>query len=379
MKLKDDPINSKRNLLFFYPSLEIGGLTKNLFSLINSLSQKNYNIIFLTYDNISENKVGSKLYSFNDKIKVVTPKIKIKTNSRYVKYIFCFFLLFKYLHRNDSLLISFQSNVLAILASKITNSKIVIRCNTAPSKYITNFLKKFFFKIIYSQSDKILVTSKDFRIEMKKYFNLNSQIHRQSLDLEGIKIKSKKKLNFKFFKNYKGLKIINVGRLTYQKDIITLLKSFLELIKTRKARLLLIGNGTEKENIKLFIKKNKLLKHVRILSFQDNPYKYISLADVKVLSSRFEGNPNILLEIACLKKLIISSDCKVGPSEILQKGKGGILFNVGDSVSLFKILKKLNLKDSALKEKINISYRYVKNNFKKDISKKFIEIIKDIK
>ena len=214
---------------------------------------------------------------------------------------------------------------------------------------------------------------------MKKYFNLNSQIHRQSLDLEDKKIKSKKKINFKFFKDYKGLKIINVGRLTYQKDIITLLRSFLELIKVRKARLLLIGNGTEEENIKLFVKKNKLLKHVRILSFQDNPYKYISLADVKVLSSRFEGNPNILLEIACLKKLIISSNCKVGPSEILQKGKGGILFNVGDSVSLFKILKKLNLKDSALKEKINISYRYVKNNFEKDISKKFIEIIKDIK
>ncbi len=379
MKLKDDPINSKKNLLFFYPSLEIGGLTKNLFSLINSLSQKNYNIIFLTFDNISESKVGNKLYSFDDKIKVVTPKIRIRTNSRYLKYFFCFFLLLKYLYRNDGLLISFQSNVLAILASKITNSKIVIRCNTAPSKYITNFIKKFFFKIIYSQSDKILVTSRDFRIEMKKYFNLNSQIHRQSLDLEGIKIKSKKKINFKFFKDYKGLKIINVGRLTYQKDIITLLRSFLELIKVRKARLLLIGNGTEEENIKLFLKKNKLLKHVRILSFQDNPYKYISLADVKVLSSRFEGNPNILLEIACLKKLIISSNCKVGPSEILQKGKGGILFNVGDSVSLFKILKKLNLKDSALKEKINISYRYVKNNFEKDISKKFIEIIKDIK
>ena len=379
MKLKYDSINSKKNLLFFYPSLEIGGLTKNLFSLINSLSQKNYDITFLTFDNISENKVGSKLYSFNNKIKVVTPKIRIKTNSRYLKYIFCFFLLLKYLYRKDSLLISFQSNVLAILASKITNSKIVIRCNTAPSKYITNFIKKFLFKIIYSQSDKILVTSRDFRIEMKKYFNLNSQIHRQSLDLEGIKIKSKKKINFKFFKNYKGLKVINVGRLTYQKDIITLLKSFLELIKIRKARLLLIGNGTEKENIKSFIKKNKLQKYVRILSFQDNPYKYISLADVKVLSSRFEGNPNILLEIACLKKLIISSNCKVGPSEILQKGKGGILFNVGDSVSLFKILKKLNLKDSALKEKINISYRYVKNNFKKDISKPFIEIIKNIK
>ena len=66
------------------------------------------------------------------------------------------------------------------------------------------------------------------------------------------------------------------------------------------------------------------------------------MSDVKVLSSRFEGNPNILLEVACLKKLMISTNCKVGPKEILQSGKGGLLFRVGDSNELFKLLKKLN-------------------------------------
>ena len=259
------------------------------------------------------------------------------------------------------------------------NSKIIIRCNTAPSKYISNFIKKFFFKIVYSQSDKILVTSKDFKLEMKKYFNLTSFVHRQSLDIVGIQHKSKKKVNFKFFKDYKNLKIINVGRLTYQKDIITLLKSFSELIKIRKARLLLVGNGTEENKIKKFVKNNELAEHVRIINFQKNPYNYISLADVKVLSSRFEGNPNILLEVACLKKLIISSNCKVGPSEILQKGRGGILYKVGDVKSLTKILKDLDVNNRISKNKINISYKYVKNNFKKDISKPFIEIIKNIK
>ena len=75
------------------------------------------------------------------------------------------------------------------------------------------------------------------------------------------------------------------------------------------------------KKIKLkFLSKNINYQHVlKIINFQHNPYKYISLADVKVLSSRFEGNPNILLEIACLKKLIISTNCKVGPSEILQR------------------------------------------------------------
>jgi glycosyltransferase involved in cell wall biosynthesis len=379
MNLQGASINSKKNLVFFYPSLEIGGLTKNLFSLINSLSQKKYSIIFITFNTINKNKVGSKLYAFDNKIKVITPKIKIRTNNRYLKYFFCFFLLLKYLYQNNNLLISFQSNVLAILAAKITNSKIIIRCNTAPSKYISNFIKKIFFKIIYSKSDKILVTSRDFKLEMKKYFNLNSLVHRQSLDIVGIKRKSKKKINFKFFKGYKNLKIINVGRLTYQKDIITLLKSFSELIKIRKARLLLVGNGTEENKIKKFVKNNKLTEHVRIIGFQQNPYNYISLADVKVLSSRFEGNPNILLEVACLKKLIISSNCKIGPSEILQKGRGGILYKVGDVKSLFKILKDLDVNNKISKNKINISYKYVKNNFKKDISKPFIEIIKNIK
>ena len=77
-------------------------------------------------------------------------------------------------------------------------------------------------------------------------------------------------------------------------------------------------------------------------------------------------------------KLIISSNCKVGPSEILQRGKGGILFKVGESKSLCNILKNLNLREKIIKKKINHSYNYVKKNFKKDISDPFIKIIDKI-
>ena len=371
-------MNLKKNLIFFYPSVEIGGLTKNLFSLINSLSKKNYYVTFITFENTKDDKLKNKLYSFNNGINIATPKIKIRTENRYLKYFFCFFVLLKYLRNKNNLLISFQSNVLAIFAAKIMRSKIIIRCNTAPSKYISSNLKRFFFKCIYSLSTKILVTSNDFKYEMKKYFNLNSLVHRQSLDLKGIQLKSRKRVKFKFFDNYKNLKLINVGRLTHQKDIITLLESFRQLLEVRKARLLLVGSGTEEKKIRTYIKKNHLSDFVKIINFQFNPYTFISKADVKILSSRFEGNPNILLEVACLKKLIISSNCKVGPSEILQRGKGGILFKVGESKSLCKILKNLNLKDKFIKKKIDHSYNYVKKNFKKDISDPFIKIIDKI-
>ena len=53
----------KKNLVFFYPSIEIGGLTKNLFSLINSLSKKKYSVTFITYENNKEDKVKKKTLS----------------------------------------------------------------------------------------------------------------------------------------------------------------------------------------------------------------------------------------------------------------------------------------------------------------------------
>ena len=58
------------------------------------------------------------------------------------------------------------------------------------------------------------------------------------------------------------------------------------------------------------------------------------MSDAFILSSKYEGSPNVLLEAITLNKIIISSDCPTGPSEILDGGKGGILFKVGDYKNL---------------------------------------------
>ena len=368
----------KYNFIFYYPSIESGGLEKNLFFLINSLSEKKYQVKLITYENnINLGKFKKKFY-FHKNISLITSNVIEGINNRYLKYIICSFRLFFFMLSEKGTIVSFQGNILPIVVAKITGNKIIIRCNTAPSKYINNLFKKYFFKLFYSLSDMILVTSEDFKKEIKRYFNLPSKVHKQSLDLEDIKKKSKINLNFSFFKNFKGLKIINVGRLTHQKNQIMLLKAFLKLIKYRKAKLLLIGSGGDEKSLKNFIKQNKIQDLVKIIQFTVNPFKYISLCDVKILSSRFEGNPNILLETACLKKLIISSDCKVGPREILQSGKGGILFKAGDHKRLFSILKNINVKSIHNRKKINTSYEYVKTNFKKDISITFINLIKKL-
>jgi glycosyltransferase involved in cell wall biosynthesis len=64
-------------------------------------------------------------------------------------------------------------------------------------------------------------------------------------------------------------------------------------------------------------------KIVKILNFKKNPFPYLKKADLFLLTSKFEGLPNVLLEAATLKKNIISTDCPTGPREILNNGKYG--------------------------------------------------------
>ena len=74
----------------------------------------------------------------------------------------------------------------------------------------------------------------------------------------------------------------------------------------------------------------KIKSFVKIYNFVDNPYPLIKQADIFVLSSAYEGLPNVLLEALTLNKFIISSNCPTGPKEILLNGKGGLLFKVGN-------------------------------------------------
>ena len=67
-----------------------------------------------------------------------------------------------------------------------------------------------------------------------------------------------------------------------------------------------------------------------------NPYPYLKKADVFILSSLYEGLPNVLLESLSLKKFIISSNCPTGPKEILDRGKNGFLFKMGEENDLLR-------------------------------------------
>ena len=152
----------------------------------------------------------------------------------------------------------------------------------------------------------------------------------------------------------------------------TFLNALAIINKTLNFKALIIGRGILRDKMNTFIKKNKLEKKIKLLNFQDNPYKYIAKSDLLVLSSKFEGLPNVLLEALSLKKFIISSNCPTGPREILDNGKGGFLFEVGNFKELATKIISFNDNKKKYNSKLIFAYeRLARFSYKNNLYKYF--------
>tara|TARA_Y100000591_G_C21781039_1_gene671059 strand:- start:261 stop:1361 length:1101 start_codon:yes stop_codon:yes gene_type:complete len=349
-----------QDLIVFMPLIEKGGgVEKNFFIITNYLSERYKRIKVISLSEIPK-------YKFNKNIKVVGSKNNFFSFfGRRTKFLISLiYLLKEILVSNKPKILCFQGIVYCVILSKILGLKIIVRSNSSPSGWSKNIIKKIFYKTIYRLADKIIVNSLDFKRELKDKFNLNSISIYNPLNLNEILKYSKKKIVINFFKK-KSLNIISVARLAEQKDHICLIKSINLLKNKYNIKLLLLGSGPKKREINNLIEKFNLNKNIKILDFKKNPYPYIKKSDLFILSSRFEGSPNVLLEALALKKFVISSDCPTGPKEILDNGKGGILFKPGDYKMLSnKIIFYIKNKKRLEKKKIYAFKRLSRFNYK---------------
>ncbi len=362
----------KRKIIIFMPSIEVGGVEKNLFLISNFLSHKIRDIYIIT-----ASKQFRKRFK---KLNFITPKFNLNKYGKKIKYIFCLYELFRLILREKKVItFSFQANLYCILISKLLNAKVIVRSNTSPSGWSKKILKRKLFRLILGWADTIIVNSLDFKKEYKKKFNLKTIMIYNPLNKNEILKLSKKKIDFPFYnKSKKILKLINIGRFTDQKDQLTLLKSVNKLRKIINFKLLIIGGGECLGKLKEYINKQKLNTNIKILNFKKNPYPYLKKADIFILTSKYEGLPNVLLEAATLKKNIISTNCPTGPKEILKNGKYGALCNVGD---YNQISKKILYYNSLNKRALNIisNNAYIaldRFDYKYNLNKYYFEIKK---
>jgi glycosyltransferase involved in cell wall biosynthesis len=134
--------------------------------------------------------------------------------------------------------------------------------------------------------------------------------------------------------------VLAVGRLQRQKDFATLLRAF-QLVRLRQnAKLILVGEGEQREFLEKLARDLNIQEDVDMPGFSANPYAYMARASVYVLSSLFEGLPNALLEALAIGVPIVSTDCKTGPGEILRGGLDGHLVPVQDHVTMARVIEE---------------------------------------
>ena len=193
------------------PFIGGGGVEKNLYIIANHLSSKIKKVKLCTLSIDKKKK-------FSSNIQFLSPERNIYNNLNIrIKYMICLFILFKFLISNkNSVVFAFQANIYCIILCKLLNIKIIVRSNSSPSGWYHNFLKKIIYRKIISLADKVIVNSLEFKKQMENKFKIKVECIFNPLNLDIIKQSNTGKLD-NFLKKKKCLKLISLGRYTYQK------------------------------------------------------------------------------------------------------------------------------------------------------------------
>ncbi len=265
--------------------------------------------------------------------------------------------LVRYLkHRQPAALLSTlpNANVVALWARRIAGvpTRVVVRESNMLSQVARHTaltrvrLLPFMARCFYPWADGIVAVSQGVAEDLAHITGL--PLHRIRVIYNPVVTpelleKAKEPVNHPWFNPGKPPVIIGVGRLTRQKDFSTLIRAFALVRQRRPARLIILGEGEERPLLNTLIRELGLAGDVALPGFVGNPYAYVARAAVFVLSSIWEGLPNVLIEALATGTPVVSTDCESGPAEILENGKYGRLVPVGDVDALAEaILATLN-------------------------------------
>ena len=119
-----------------------------------------------------------------------------------------------------------------------------------------------------------------------------------------------------FQKNSDCVQLIAAGRLAYEKGFDLLIEA-LALLNSPQVRLTILGEGPLRTCLEKLTQVRGVEKRVRFADFQENPFSWFARADAFVLSSRFEGFPNVVLEALVCGTPVVATPAKGGTREIL--------------------------------------------------------------
>lgn len=302
--------NRKIKICFILPNFVLGGAERVLINIIRKLDLNIFDIYLIVIDDFGE-------------IKHYVPKhvTIINLDERRTRHSFLKLLKQLFIIKPDMLFSTHnRTNLLSIIISKFLPWKksVIVREPTMPSaQFGSNYTPKYYLSLMrcfYPLSDLIIAQTDEMKSELidtlkfkeNKIKVITNPIDKEYLDKMALADENP------FNKDH--INIVTVGKLHPLKGYDILVKAFSQVVKTnKKFHLYIIGKQDFKDNCTLeicnLIKSLGLENNVTLTGPQKNPYKYLYHAELSVLTSRWEGMPNVVVESLYLKTPVVSTNC----------------------------------------------------------------------
>lgn len=358
-----------KKLLIYVNSMNVyGGIERVITNLSNAWSNEYEVTILVKDDPIS-------LYSLNKSvsIKSLNSKLKLNMNSRIQRIVSIFFNCFistKKLKKHfkekqyDYIYVSTVANLYELyFSNKNIRNKII--ASEHASYFAYNKVYKLMKEWIYPKIVAISVpTITDTKIYHKKGYN--------AFYIPHITTYEKCKCDY-----LKETTIINVGRLTDDKQQLLLLKMWNEInkqLQNNKYNLQIIGSGENYDKLKEYIIINKI-RNVQLVGHTDNISEYYKKASLFLFTSKMEGFGMVLLEAMSFGVPCISFDCHSGPRDIIKNNYNGFLIPCYDEKEFERcVCDYINMPDNKKKIYQNNALDTILSWNNKEILKKWKKI-----
>ena len=349
------------DILFIVFSLKPGGTQRMMVNVLNEISTENKRKILYLYNYTPESSIEKQL---NKNVKVFKCERK-----GILKHFFRALYLLKILHaENITKIVSFakQGTYLAIFSRLFYTSRgipIIYRMVSVEEEinnsrfYLIKKVKHFLYVYVLCRNVKSIISQSNAMTESfskripesirKKIITINNL-----LPVDNILLKAQETTNIKF--DF----LLFVGRLTEEKNIEKIIYAYHHIHNRIKEKLVIIGEGILKKELRCLIKKLDLAEKVILLGYQENPYKYLAKAKALILFSRYEGMPNVVLESMLCKTPVIVSDFK-GVKDLVIDEVTGLIVTGLDIQLLSNKMKYLIGKEQLQKNICNEAYKYI--------------------
>ena len=360
------------NIFFILPDLRGGGAERVCINLAHDWILRGHKVTFVLMK-----KRGEFLNNVSKKIKI------INLNKNKIRNLFFPLLDFFLKKKPEVTLVQMwpltSIAVLSWLASFKKGKLILvdhIHLSTSVEKelLIPKRIFEFIINLTYKFSSKIIVVSKGVKSDLIKVNkNLSKKI---KVIYNPIIHKNKKKIinkNYLLSKKIWGKntnnRILSVGSLKIQKDYFNLIKAFSLLKNLNKSKLLIVGDGPLKIDLKNYVQELNLKEKILFVNFKKNLDVFYQTADLFVVSSIWEGFSNVIVESLGFGLPVVSTNCKSGPSEILKNGKYGTLVPIQKpfklSEAILKNLKKKHNKEKLINRSLDFEISKISNQYLK--------------